>query len=85
MSGKNKIKASEYIKNRGRLVILQECGNNLRATKNHMKRFCTSSNWNTVMKPFKELLQSQLNYSQALKDEFLHIVKTYFGGLRNER
>lgn len=85
MGEKKKIKASEYIKAKGRETILQECGNNLRATRNQMKRYCTSSNWNTVMKPFKELLQSQLNYSQALKDEFVRIVKTYFGGFKNER
>ncbi len=85
MSEEKKVKASEYIKNRGRKVILQECGKNLRAVKNHLKRYCTSSNWNSVIIQFREILESELNYSQALKDELVYIIKTYFGGLRNER
>ena len=85
MEKEEKKKICEYIKDRGREVILQECDNNLRSVKNHLKRYCTSSNWGSVITQFREYLMSKLGYSQALRDEFLNIVKTYFGGLRNER
>ncbi len=74
---------SKYIKARGREVILQECGYNLRAVKNHLKRHCTSSNWNSVISNFKQDLKDNRLFDKALMNEFLDIVKKYFGGLKN--
>ena len=81
----SKPKGMEYIKRCGIEVILDKCNYNLRVVKNHLKRNCSSSNINTVMPKFKQYLKDNQIFDKALMNEFIDIVKKYFGGFKNER
>ena len=57
------IKVSEYIKSKGMGNILAECGNNLRAVKNHLIREChlpKSKNISYTIKKFQQYLDNRL-------------------------
>ena len=57
------IKVSEYIKSKGMGNILAECGNNLRAVKNHLIREChlqKSTNLHYTIKKFQQYLDNRL-------------------------
>ena len=57
------IKVLEYIKSKGMGNILAECGNNLRAVKNHLIREChlpKNKNISYTIKKFKQYLENRL-------------------------
>lgn len=84
--GKSTRVISIYLKNRGIDTVLQECGNNLRAFKAHLRRVCSlpkTVKLYNIQQQAKAVLENRLdNYSIVVKavDEFL---ENNFGGKNN--
>ena len=84
--GKSTRVISIYLKNRGIDTVLQECGNNLRAFKAHLRRVCSllkTVKLYNIQQQAKAVLENRLDkYSIVVKavDEFL---ENNFGGKNN--
>ena len=79
---------SQYLKNRGIHLVLQECGNNIRAFNAHLRRVCKldkSVKLYDIDKQAKDILQNRLNdYNSVVKAVELFLQET-FGGINNEQ
>ena len=88
MKNTNKLtrEITKYLKMRGLEIVLQECGNNLRVFRAHIKRVCNlpkGTKLYYIIQMAKEVLKNRLNaYGDAVQavEKFLEV---NFGEINN--
>lgn len=79
---------TKYLKQRGIDLVLQECGNNLRAFKSHLKKVCNldkSVKLYDIVKQAKEILKTRLDEYKVVDKAVDKFLRDNFGGNNNEQ